>query len=157
MRSQRSFFGGAGGMRRTVARAALVALLAAARPAAADDHWYGWQPIVADSIGTACLVASLKAQSPQGSLVCSASFLVVSPVIHAAHGQYGDAALSFGLRAAPIGVAVAIANHGKLDAVITAAFVGVALEIAALVIDYSVLSHEPGDPPAMLLHVGRSF
>jgi hypothetical protein len=132
---------------------------AEAEPATTPTAWYGWQLMLSDA-ATFALVNVLS-ESDSGDLVTLA-FLGGPALIHIAHGRPQAALKSLGLRClAPIGgaatgmaVGLAFSDDSKHDShggfwderVLVGIAIGAVVgELAALVLDYSVLS--AGDPP----------
>jgi hypothetical protein len=75
------------------------------RAEAPRRHWYGWQTLVVDSIpllGLALTAAGSSHGDEREELVVafSAAYFVGGPIVHMAHGQFGKAVLSLGIRSA---------------------------------------------------------
>jgi hypothetical protein len=83
--------------------AAPVAPQAPAR--APDMRWYGWQTLLADA-GAVTLTFALGANVDDGNdaavvgtaVLGATAFLLGGPIVHAAHGQWGNAGISLALR-----------------------------------------------------------
>jgi len=141
-------------------RAALAMLFAAFSvipgSAAADDHWYGWQTLVADGAALGVGVGASALGSRTGvnlGIVALASYLITAPVIHAEHGNYERSAGSLAMRlAAPalgygigygIGAWIGEDRWGRPASGTGGAFGvlgGIALAVA---LDSAVLAYEP--------------
>jgi len=126
-------------------------------------HWYGWQTALVDAASLS-LGASVAALSDQGhdsdvsgavGGIVVASYVLGGPIVHAAHGQWGTAGASLGLRlGAPVGGALGglllgyavCPRHDDRDVPCSAVTAGVGgfLGFAtALVVDSAVLAYEP--------------
>lgn len=126
---------------------------------ARPTHWYGWQPLVADGLTFTVFMASAFNTHRNGSgilLATGASYLLVPPIIHLAHGRPGIAAASLGLRlGVPLGAALLggglASGCGDGYCGIAGAALGFVVGIvAASAIDVGALSNEEGNdaPPA---------
>lgn len=133
-----------------------------AQPAWLDDlqpvperEWYGWQALAGDAVGLAALATAASLSESTGASLLGlgglASYALVAPVSHAAHGRWGAAAGSLGLRSLPIlwGAAAAaewepLATNGTDNS----GFQVLALLAltAPILLDAAVLSYE--DAPA---------
>lgn len=72
--------------------------------------WYGWQTLTTDGLAlTGFAVAGALSESPDSSIYniialgSLSSYMLGAPIIHAAHGNWGAAAGSLGLRSLPLG------------------------------------------------------
>lgn len=123
-----------------------------APPPPADDEtpivttkkqWYGWQTLVVD--GISLLTA------PAYCLGCI-GYVVGAPIVHAAHGRWGAAGGSLGLRvAAPIGLGLgfyALAGDDRSSNRIAIGAAGFVIGIAtAIAVDAAVLARKEAEPP----------
>jgi hypothetical protein len=121
--------------------AVLLLLICAAFPARADGNWYGWQIVLVDA-GTIGLGIAAKSGAIGG-----AGYLLGGPIVHLAHGDYVEAGVDLGLRAAlPLGGAIVgdkiSGCTGACDAP-GAGFLlgGMAGGAVALIVDYTFLSN----------------
>jgi hypothetical protein len=82
-----------------------------ARP---DRHWYGWQVLGADMLAAGATVGCVKLD---GGLPCALPFALGGSFVHAAHGNYGRAALSLAARVAlpSLGMLVGGAATKKME------------------------------------------
>ena len=134
-------------------------------PAAAESErqtrFYGWQTGLVDGAALGLFTAGLATMklcvlSPCNNST-SESFLALSlatyafgaPTVHGAHGRWGTAGASFGLRMAPIvvGAPLLAADEGSGGAVL---FGGA---IIAMIVDSTVLAREPVRPAAAKVQV----
>jgi hypothetical protein len=132
-------------------------------------HWYGWQTLLVDAAGPAALLTARAAVGPSFPSTVGPAFWVAgastyalgAPVVHAAHGQWGRAAGSLGLRlglplgAALVGYGIAQAtfqggdggdDHGGARATVLNLFTlggGLAGAITASFVDAYALAYEP--------------
>jgi hypothetical protein len=68
-------------------------------------RWYGWQTLLVDAVPLLGLlgVAAAERHGDEGAQLAvafSAVYFVGGPIVHMGHGQFGKAALSFGVRSA---------------------------------------------------------
>ena len=90
-------------------------------------------------------------QKPRSDFTASAALLVsgaltyafASPTIHAAHGHWDKAGLSFGMRMAPVLAGAALMARGEGDLPMVGLGVLVTGVVAAMVVDAAVLAREP--------------
>lgn len=149
--------------------ASLGAVLVTSRPARADE-WYGYQTIGADVVATTLLVSSAATDdTPRKVLfVASAStYLLASPVIHAAHDRGGAAIGAVGLRVfAPLSLGLlgllvgAGADGNNWGAPLAGGFIGLGLGVlTAMVIDAAALARKasPTAQGAAALAVGTEL
>jgi hypothetical protein len=123
-------------------------------------HWYGWQIIASDATAMAIFTAAAYSDSGGAVIVSAFGYVLVPPLIHAAHHQGARAAGSLALRLAVplaatligLGVGAATDTHSSADdtidfAPLAGALVGGAIGIvAASAIDISALAYEPEVP-----------
>ncbi len=151
--------------------ASLGVVLVTSRPARADE-WYGYQTIGADVVTTSLLVSAAVTDDSASKVlfVASAStYLVASPVIHAAHDRGGAAIGAVGLRVfAPLslgllGVLVGGAGSGSRSnwgAPLVGGVIGLGLGVlTAMVIDAAALARKasPTVQGAAALSVGTEL
>ncbi len=155
---------------RGVSAISLAVVLITPRPARADE-WYGYQTLAADGAATGLLLGAVAShrEVSKGFFVLSATtYLVASPVIHAANGQGGVALGALGLRvAAPVslgllGLAIGAASdtRGNWGAPLLGGVIGVGLGvITAMVIDTAALARKdsPVTQGTSALTLGREL
>jgi hypothetical protein len=66
-------------------------------------RWYGWQTLLVDAVPLIGILGVAAAsrngdESAQLAVAFSAVYFVGGPIVHMGHGQFGKAALSFGVR-----------------------------------------------------------
>jgi hypothetical protein len=113
---------------------------------------YGWQTGLADGLAVGLFAGGLATYdlcvfSPCSNNATSEALLAFSlftyaagaPLIHGAHGRWGTAGASFGLRAAPIVVGLSLmeVDEGSGGAVILGG------AVLAMIVDSTVLAREP--------------
>lgn len=142
------------------------------RPAVGPDgaeaatEWYGWQTLLADGAAVTFTVMAAKEPDSTPFLMASAgTYLLGGPIVHAAHGNWGRAAGSLGLRLGlPLagglaGAALAQCRQGEWFCGYAEVGMGTLIGIvAAVTIDASVLAREPvTKAPALVpaVSVGR--
>lgn len=157
-------------------------------PKPATTESYGYQPLIGDVVATTLTAAGLvKALSEIGPIdLCGtfserqdcphrpspdhtlstalltsgvATYFLASPIIHAAHGHWGKAGLSLGLRAAPIALAAPLlANEDTTGAGALVLLGGIG---AAMVIDWTLIANEEtkpeSSPPARGVSLSPTF
>lgn len=114
------------------------------------SRWYGWQILATDGTAVALLTVPAVSGSVAAIYPSLGIYAFGGPVIHAAHGRWGIAALSFGARALiPIGSTLggmAIdegLNGGGELAGLVGSFVGMFVGLSsAMALDASALSWE---------------
>jgi hypothetical protein len=132
-------------------------------------HWYGWQTLLVDAVGPATLLTARAAVGPSFPSTVGPAFWVAgassyalgAPVVHAAHGQWGRAAGSLGLRiglplgGALMGYGIAQAtlqgggggdDHGGAQSTVLYLFTlggGLVGAITAAFVDACALAYEP--------------
>lgn len=75
-------------------------------------RWYGWQTLSADGVAAAFFVGAVATDHNAALFGCSAlTFLAAGPVVHGAHGQWGAAVGSAGLRIAAPFLGAVIGNQ----------------------------------------------
>ena len=132
-------------------------------------HWYGWQTLLVDAatVALAATVGTVDSGDRQVENVIAGMVLVPyalgGPVVHAAHGQWGRAGASLGLRlGAPTvgalgGYLVGSASCARPDTSdVPCAAVGAGLGLlaggaAAIILDAAVLAYEPEAAPNLAL------
>lgn len=127
-------------------------------------EWYGWQTLATDGVSFTMMGLGLGSAIHEGSSSRTgdnhatsalllgtgfAGYLFAAPTVHAAHGHWGKAAGSFGMRSGPLAVCAALAVAGSNGDSAGAAcgiivFFGV---IAAVAVDSAVLAREDVVPP----------
>lgn len=125
------------------------------RPASRSRRWYGHQLIIGDFVGFSVTLLGTGFGDGAGALVGAAGWALGVPAIHAVHGNYGRAVLSFGLRqgltwgAAYVGASLACRKPHSEDYRCEAKGVtpGVALGyLTAAIIDVALVAYEPARP-----------
>lgn len=145
-----------------VAAAVAVALTLPAAPARAETEWYGFQVIGTDVVGWTLFLGGVKIETWQLGAVGFGTLLLGGPVVHLAHGNYGRAGISFGMRAAGPALGLAVgglvaSKHKELlfEGPLTGAFLGY---LAAAIVDIAVVAREDGPEAApRLLSIGGRF
>ncbi len=109
------------------------------------QRWYGYQAMLTDAAAVGLMVGAIAALEPLFSgaknntteVLATASlgvFVVGAPTIHAAHGHWGKAGLSLGIRAAPVVLGSLLGHAGE--------WISGGGMIAAMIIDYAFIAHE---------------
>jgi len=133
-------------------------------PATTERHWYGWQTLVTDGAGIAFIAvgdAMYDKRHVAGATLASAgvgSVILGGPIVHAAHGRWGTAALDLGLRLTlPIigAYAASACNEGGSDSCGAALITGAVVGLAPIWIDAGLLAYE--QKPARPLDAVRSI
>jgi hypothetical protein len=149
--------------------AALAVSASTIQSASAEDRWYGWQPMLTDAASVTFMLGSIKYVSRPAALLSLGvgGYVLGSPTVHAAHGNWGRAGVSLGLRVGlpTLGFVIAAKatsrRHGQFsDHEMSGGIVGAALGvIAAAVIDYAWLSKQTISAPAprVLFSFGANF
>jgi len=151
-------------------------------PNAEETRWYGYQPLITDSVAVTLTTAGvLKALTEIGPIdLCgdfdsrtpchsapppdhtvSTTLLVsgvvtyafASPTIHAIHGHWDKAGLSLGLRAAPIALAAPLLASGSDGT----QRVGGGVLVAAMVVDDILIAREPTKETAAAFTLAPTF
>jgi hypothetical protein len=76
---------------------------------ASAEHWYGWQTLVADACAVGIFAAAwvvgsggydqaTKTRTETLAYISLGTFVLGGPIVHAAHGHWGKAGISFALR-----------------------------------------------------------
>ncbi len=137
-------------------------------PTVQARHWYGWQTALVDaaSLGLGVGMNALSGDGNAGNGVRAfavgltvTGYALGGPVVHAAHGQWGKAAASLGLRlGAPAagtlaGLAIGSAACPHDDSDVPCYAVGGGLGLlaglaTAIIVDSAVLAYEPEREPA---------
>ena len=132
-------------------------------PAPQRSEWYGWQTALVDvaSLGLGAAVIGLSGNSSSGSgaenvagVLMVSTFVLGGPVVHAAHGQWGKAGASLGLRlGAPAAGALggflagsASCPHDDGDVPCSAVGAGIGLiagAATAIIVDAVMIAYEP--------------
>lgn len=124
-------------------------------------QWYGYQTLAVDVASLALVALSIRAQSGEFALASLGTYVIGPPIVHFAHGNvakgFGDLGLRLGLPVggaflgAGIGCALGgCSGHGDFagyGAVIGAVFGTVSGGVAAMILDWTLLSREPGTSP----------
>lgn len=140
-------------------RITIAALLVIATPAHADDD-YGEQIAVADAAGVALAYGAhaVTDRVDVAAGVWIGAYALIAPVVHLAHGREDRAALSFGMRAAPLLVLASVGRCGggeeATGCIAGTLLLGVAGAIAATAVDIFAVSDEPAP---MMLAVGGTL
>jgi hypothetical protein len=121
-------------------------------------RWYGWQTLLADAASVALIVGGASAESGELALVGVGGLWLAAPTVHFSHRNVGRGLLSLGARFAfPItGAAIGAAaedcgaSDGELDlcplgGILAGGLLGL---VTAVIVDASVLAHEPDPEPA---------
>lgn len=150
----------------SLATAAAVLALASS-PARAEEKWYGYQVAAPDVVGGVLVLAAAQSEAWGTAALGVATILLGGPIVHAAHGHWGRAGASLGLRVgapllgvslgAGLGASGGGGGKGSLDA-ITYAIVGAGLGyVVAATVDIAYLAREdvPETAPRMLSIGGR--
>lgn len=67
--------------------------------AARADDWYGWQTLATDATADTLLVGGgLFGESKEAAIAAAALYTFGGPIVHVAHGEWGRAGISLGLR-----------------------------------------------------------
>ncbi len=121
-----------------------------------DGDWYGWQTMAVDTVSVGTFALGINLHSNPAALAGAGGLLLGAPILHAAHGNWGNAGLSLGSRVLlPIGGLAlgALFRNGKqgrvadaFDALGSSLLGGLFGAGAALVVDYAVISYD--DAPA---------
>jgi len=154
------------GMRlRCVLAAAAVFLALSSSPAHAEEEWYGYQVAAPDVVGGVLILAGAEAENAGLIALGVSGVLFGGPIVHAAHGNWGRAGVSFGLRVgapilgASLGAALGSSGGGKgaLDAITYGIVGGVLGYVAAAAFDIGYLAREDvsGTAPRMFSIGGR--
>jgi hypothetical protein len=147
--------------------AAVVVLALSSSPARAEEKWYGYQVAAPDVGGWLLVLVGAQSDAWGTAALGVGGILLGGPIVHAAHGHWGSAGKSLGLRVgaplvgatlgAGLGVASGGGGKGSLDA-ITYAIVGAGIGyVAAAAIDIIYLAREdvPDATPRMFSIGGR--
>jgi hypothetical protein len=151
------------GTRLVVVAAALLVL--GARPAAADQQWYGYQTLIGDALSDGLIATG--AWGPRGvPRLGLASYVVLAPAIHIVHGEPKRAAASLGMRVGLAGLGAIMGssvcgNHSAknddedcLAEIFVGAIVGA---VAAQAIDAAFLAYADKKTTPVMLSLGGSF
>jgi len=146
------------GAQRAVLSAALVSLLTTTSGLAQAEEWYGYKILAGDGAAATLLVSSAfmpkKVRTPV-MFLSLATYLVVSPIVHATEERGGVGAGALGLRiAAPVGLGFLGAGIGAastssrgldgLGAVLVGGLIGFGFGvIGAIAIDTAALARTP--------------
>jgi len=115
-------------------------------------RWYGWQTLITDGVALGSLAGVIATYRFCWDGACDntdaalfAATMVLSygagaPLVHGAHGRWGIAAASLGMRAFPILATVPLYNAGQDDTARALLFSGIG---AAMAVDAAVLAREP--------------
>ncbi len=136
------------------ATALLVTICAAPSVGVADNRngdWYGWQTMTVDAASVGTMALGLNRRFTPLAVAGAGGLLLGAPILHAAHGNWGNAGLSLGSRVLfPLGgillgalVSGGDSVAGGLAKTWGGGFLGFG---AALVVDYAVISFD--DTPA---------
>lgn len=152
------------GRRSPAAAAVAVAVAFAAAPstARAETEWYGYEIAATDVGGWALIIGGAKLDAWPVSALGAGALFLGGPIVHAAHGNYGRAGISFGARVGGpllgIGIGAALDKNSRSfipAGPIIGAFVGY---LAGAIVDIAVVAREETDPaaaPRMLSFGGR--
>ncbi len=134
-------------------------------------EWYGWQTLASDGVsftmmglGLGSLVRETSSSRTGDNHLTSGlllgtgfgGYLFGAPAVHAAHGHWGKAGGSFGMRSGPIALCTAMAAASRNGSSASAAcgvilFFGV---IATVAVDSAVIAREDVVPPPPATQVG---
>jgi len=147
-----------------IAAAALaVALALSPSPARAEREWYGGEVLAADTIGWALIIGGATADAWPIAALGVGGIVLGGPVIHAAHDNYGRAAVSVGLRIGGpllglgLGAALDKDSHSFIPVgPVIGAFLGY---VAGAIADIAFVAYEDDSPEAVprLLSIGGRF
>lgn len=121
-------------------------------PAPRATSWYGYQAMAVDGAAFAAAGLAIRAESPELALAGLALYGFGTPFVHLAHGSPAKLGADLGIRVgAPLatgllgaGLGAALDSGGSYYAPVIGAMFGLgAGGVAAMVIDYAVLSKEP--------------
>jgi hypothetical protein len=144
---------------------AIVAL--ASSTARAEEEWYGYQVAAPDVVGSVLLLAGIQSESVGAGALGVSGMFFGGPIVHAAHGHWGRAGASFGLRVGapflgailggPLGAGGKSGKHA-LDGIVYAIFGAGLGYVAAAVFDIAYLAYEdvPEARPRMF-SIGARF
>ena len=133
------------------------------------EEWYGWQTLTTDAASVTFLVgfgvaagrSNNDATETVFASACAGAYFLGGPIVHAAHGNWGRAAGSLGLRVgAPfvgslLGLVIASSTDSSFDdsagmgAVGALVGIGTAVVLDAAVLGYETVQDEPVVMPAM--------
>ena len=142
--------------RPTLALAAAAAIALSSSPARAEPRpgeWYGYQVLLTDVFGVGLFSGGLNVESWQATAIGAGSVLFGGPIVHAAHGNWGRAGISLGLRVglpAAGGALLGLSARNRRSYVpIAGVLVGVALGyLAAAAVDIAIVAQEPDEAAA---------
>jgi hypothetical protein len=133
---------------------AALAVVAFARPAAADDDAYIEQVVLVDAASIGLLVG--VRDTPAVGIV---SYALLAPNVHLAHGQGDRVVASLAMRAVPVLSVVTLGGCGGGESALGCGlgnvFLGVAAALAVTAIDAFVVADGDAPPAAMALARGR--
>lgn len=127
-------------------------------PAQAEprSRWYGAPILIGDGLAYACLLTAAGFESKAATILCLppglAGYVLVGPITHAVHGNWGRSALSVGVRgllpivglAASLGADQGCGDRGDCgDAALGGLLAGM---LVATVLDVALLAREPSKP-----------
>jgi len=146
---------------------AAVVLALSSSPARAEEKWYGYQVAAPDAVGWGFVLVGAGSETWGAVALGVGGIVLGGPIVHAAHGHWGRAGASLGLRiGAPLvgatlggGLGLAASSGGKdaLDAIVTAIIGAGVGYVAAAAIDIIYLAREdvPDAAPRMFSIGGR--
>jgi hypothetical protein len=153
-------------LRCALATAAVVVALSSS-PARAEEKRYGYQVAAPDAVGWVLVLVGSQSENWGAAALGVGGILLGGPIVHAAHGHWGRAGASLGLRVgaplagvslgAGLGVASGGGGKGALDGIVYA-IVGAGLGyVAAAAVDIVYLAREdvPEAAPRMFSIGGR--
>ncbi len=120
--------------------------------AARQSSWYGYQGMMVDGAAAALIVGGAKTEMPHLFALSFATYALGAPIVHLVHGSPGKFVADLGIRlGAPVvggltGAGIVCLVDGScasIDAAIGGGLGIIAGGVAAMVIDYAALSHEP--------------
>ncbi len=135
------------------ATAALVAISVGPPAALADNRdgaWYGWQTMTVDAAAVGTIALGVKVGSTPLALSGVGGLVLGAPVLHAVHGNWGNAGLSLSSRVLLplagflLGDLVSNDRMGARFAKVLAG--GLLGASSALVLDYAVISFDDASP-----------
>ncbi len=134
------------------ATALLITICAAPSVVAADNRngdWYGWQTITADAASVGTIALGINRRFTPLAIAGAGGLILGAPILHAAHGNWGNAGLSLGSRVLfPLGgmlLGGVLSGGGSVTDGLAKTWGGGLLGFgAALVVDYAVISFDDG-------------
>jgi hypothetical protein len=144
-------------------------VVASSSPAAAEDRWYGWQTLTADTVGGLVVANAVRREVDIELAFGMGVYLAAAPIIHHINGETRAAWVSFGARlGAPIvigiGTALAVSTRScngpycVLASLVYGGGAAVATMIVVALVDGAVAVAEDDDgTEARMLSIGGRF